>query len=113
MFFSVDYEEEIEVDPPRSKKKSRPVRKLRKVKFIHASGDISCPIILTSDLHENANVLIETIANQVEYPEEWVFISGGDMAGEGVMGSDGDITPVMEKALKYFGKVFFVKGNCN
>lgn len=110
MKFHIEKREKIKV-PCVLNAQMNPVKGKDFIEYIEIIADIPSPVILTSDLHHNALELMDLIAEKVKNPREFTFISAGDMAGTGIIGSNGDPTTALEMASCYFKKVFFVNGN--
>ncbi|WP_372368932.1 metallophosphoesterase [Candidatus Uabimicrobium sp. HlEnr_7] len=110
MKFHIEKREKIKV-PCVLNAQMDPIKGKDSIEYVEVITDIAAPVILTSDLHHNALELMDLIAEKVQTPREFIFISAGDMAGTGIIGSNGDPTMAIEKASSYFKKVFFVNGN--
>lgn len=106
----VEKQEKINV-PVVLDKQMNPVKGKESVEYIEGRADIDIPIIITSDLHHNAQMLMSFIAEKVKEPEKFIFISAGDMAGTGILGSNGDPSDALFEARDYFKMVFCVNGN--
>lgn len=110
MIFDIKKREKIEV-PCVLDGKLNPVKGKDFIEYIEVVTDIPHPVVITSDLHHNAVELMDVIAAKVERARDFVLLSAGDMAGTGILGSNGDPTLAIERACSYFKKVFFVNGN--
>ncbi|BBM82949.1 metallophosphoesterase family protein [Candidatus Uabimicrobium amorphum] len=110
MKFEVKKREKIEV-PCVLDAKLNPVKGKDFIEYVEVIADISHPVVITSDLHHNAVELVDVIAEKVQRAQDFIFLSAGDMAGTGILGSNGDPTRAMERASSHFKKVFFVNGN--
>lgn len=79
--------------------------------IVHVRTDlVKVPTIITSDLHSHT----EAVLNDLEYNEidisRYMVLTLGDMAGEGIFGSDGDPTEFY-KRINEKSQLYIVQGN--
>lgn len=67
-------------------------------------------VLITSDLHKDLVPVLDHL-DTILRPEEWVFISAGDMAGTTRFGVDGNPTEGYRRILKEFKVFYFIAGN--
>jgi hypothetical protein len=68
------------------------------------------PVVFASDLHKDFAAVLDVIEGEIE-PQDWVFVSLGDMAGTERMGEAGDPTAEYLRIHHLFKKFYFVDGN--
>ncbi|BBM86869.1 metallophosphoesterase family protein [Candidatus Uabimicrobium amorphum] len=110
MNFTIKNTYTIDVCAPLSRQ-GKPASYQATVTIIEAEGDVQCPIILTSDLHNNTDLVLNHLEEVLPKAKDWTFISAGDMAGDGKKGGDGDAIPHLQWAKGLFRRVYFVQGN--
>ena len=70
------------------------------------------PTILTSDLHAHSHAVLEQLETNTNIKlKDYNVITAGDMAGDGIFGSDGDPTEFYIKLQKKCKSLLVVQGN--